>query len=62
MAKQEASGHLTSASIVAWIIVNYSPIRVSWAFLAFCDRGGVDSPSPFSENNVIAEVGQLNLA
>ena len=45
-AKHEPSGHLTLASNVAWIIVNYSSTRVSWSPLAFYDRG-VDFPLPF---------------
>ena len=52
--KQEPSGHPTSASNVAWVIVNYS----SMGILAFYDRGKVDSPLPSSENNVTVEVGQ----
>ena len=44
--KQEPCGHPTSASNVAWIIVNYSSTRVNWTLLALYDRGRVDSRPP----------------
>ena len=50
--KQEPSGHLTSSSNKAWVIVNCSSTRVSWAHLAFYDCEGVDSPSSSLGNNV----------
>ena len=59
--EQEPSGHPTSASSVARIIVNYSSTRISWPLLALYDWEGTDSPFPYSENNVTVEVGQLNL-
>ena len=46
MNKQEPSGHPTSASNVAWIIVNHSSTIVSWPLLALYDWGGADSPLP----------------
>ena len=43
--EQEPRGHPTSASNVAWIIVNYSSTRVNWPLLALYDLG-VDSHPP----------------
>ena len=56
--EQEPCGHPTSASNVAWIIVNYSSTRVNWPLLALYDWEGVDSRPRYSENNVTVEVGQ----
>ena len=44
--KQEPSGHPTSASNVAWTIVNYSSTSVSWALLVFFAWGTADSHLP----------------
>ena len=60
--KQEPSGHLTLASNVAWIIVNYSSTRVSWCFWLSMTGEEWILPSPSSENNVTVEVGQSNFA
>ena len=60
--KQEPRGHQTSASNVAWIIVNYSSTRVSWPLLALHDWEDWILVVRYSENNVTVEVGQLYLA
>ena len=60
--EQEPCGHATSASNVAWIIVNYSSTRVSWSFwLCMTGKEWILVP-PYSENNVTVEVGQLYFA
>ena len=60
--EQEPRGHPTSASNVAWIIVNYSSTRVSWPLLALYDWEEWGLVLRYSENNVVVEVGQLYFA
>ena len=60
--EQEPRGHPTSASNVAWMIVNYSSTRVSWLLLALCDLEEWILILRYSENNVTVELGQLYFA
>ena len=62
MRKQEPHGHPTSASNVAWMIVNYSSTRGSWRLLALCDLEEWILVLRYSENNVTVELGQLYFA
>ena len=60
--QQEPRGHPTSASNVAWMIVNYSSTRVSWLLLALCDLEEWILVLRYSENNVTVDLGQLYFA
>ena len=60
--EQEPHGHPTSASDIAWIIVNYSSTRVSWPLLALYDWEECILVLRYSENNVTVEVRQLYFA